>query len=258
MVQFAAWCDWADASIAPHTIGILTGRPAHIPVGVQASAKTIPGHYAAEERLARALIRLKKPQAAKFLTDLLPTSPQIRSGDLGEIYATEWINAHSGYQAPINRLRWKDHRNMAMRGDDVIGLYLDPASQRLRFLKTEAKSRAQLKTQTLTEAREGLDKDGGFPSAHALTFIATRLSEMGNLDLADAIDDAQLVHGIPSATVQHLTFIFSGTPPTSLLTKALQGYGGGFSQIGLALHVDDHKAFVGAVYNQVIADANQS
>ena len=39
----------------------------------------------------------------------------------GEIYATEWIDAHSGgYRAPIKRLRWKDHRNMAMRGEDVI------------------------------------------------------------------------------------------------------------------------------------------
>lgn len=49
---------------------------------------------------------------------------------------------------------------MAMRGDDVIGMILDPKTQRLRFLRTEAKSRAALKTKTLNEARAGLDKDG--------------------------------------------------------------------------------------------------
>lgn len=257
MIDFNAWCDWADTPVASHTLRIMTSRAVHQVLAVTASAAIIPDHYAAEERLARALLRLGKPQAAKMLTDLLPTSVQIRSGDLGEIYATEWINRDSGYQAPINRLRWKDHRNMAMRGDDVIGLKLDLKTQRLCFLKTEAKSRAKLVAKTLTEAREGLDKDGGFPSAHALSFISSRLTEMGSLDLADAIDDAQLVHGIPAASVQHLTFVFSGTPPLGLMTRSLQGYGGNFNQWGVGVHIDGHAAFVRAVYEQVIANANQ-
>ena len=74
----------------------------------------------------RALARLGKPAAAALIQGKLPTNKAIRSGDLGEIYATEWIDAHSGgYRAPIKRLRWKDHRNMAMRGDDVIGILQD-------------------------------------------------------------------------------------------------------------------------------------
>jgi hypothetical protein len=92
----------------------------------------------------------------------LPTTKALRSGDLGEIYATEWIDAHSGgYHAPIKRLRWKDYRNMAMRGDDVIGIFQDADTKRLKFLKTEAKSRVTLTAQVLAEARAGLDKDGG-------------------------------------------------------------------------------------------------
>ena len=92
----------------------------------------------------------------------LPTTKALRSGDLGEIYATEWIDAHSGgYHAPIKRLRWKDHRNMAMRGDDVIGIFQDADTKRLKFLKTEAKSRVTLTAQVLAEARAGLHKDGG-------------------------------------------------------------------------------------------------
>jgi hypothetical protein len=67
--------------------------------------------------------RLGKTAAAALIQGKLPTTKQIRFGDLGEIYATEWIDAHSGsYRAPIKRLRWKDHRNMAMRGDDVIAM----------------------------------------------------------------------------------------------------------------------------------------
>ncbi|ABD88596.1 Hachiman antiphage defense system protein HamA [Rhodopseudomonas palustris] len=258
MVQFNDWCDSADTPVGNHHVRVMTGRPADSATGIQVTATAVPAHYAAEERIAGALARLGKAAAAKMITDLLPQTPQIRSGDLGEIYATEWIDAHSGYRAPIKRLRWKDHRNMAMRGDDVIGMILDPATQRLRFLKTEAKSRIDLRAQTLQEARTGLDKDGGLPSSHALSFISARLMELGaDAPLVDAIDEALYRHGIPPESVKHLLFTFSGNSPQALLTQALQAYPGPIGQWGVGLHVDGHAAFVGAVYAQVITDANQ-
>ncbi|HSZ66595.1 MAG TPA: hypothetical protein VK825_10350 [Xanthobacteraceae bacterium] len=120
MVQFHDWCDSADTPVGNHHVRVMTGRPADSATAVQVTATAVPAHYAAEERIAGALARLGKVAAAKMITDLLPQTPQIRSGDLGEIYATEWIDGHSGYRAPIKRLRWKDHRNMAMRGDAIL------------------------------------------------------------------------------------------------------------------------------------------
>ena len=257
MVQFSDWCNSAHTPVGNHELHIITERTADLLVGIQVTASAVPNHYAAEERVARVLARLGKPEAAKLVADLLPQTPQIRSGDLGEIYATEWINAHSGYRAPIKRLRWKDHRNMAMRGDDVIGMVHDPANHGLRFLKTEAKSRIDLRAQTLQEARAGLDKDGGRPSSHALAFISAKLLELGNdLPLVDAIDDALYRHGIPLESVRHLLFTFSGNAPHALLTQALQAYPGPVGQWGVGLHVNGHAQFIGAVYAQVIADAN--
>jgi hypothetical protein len=257
MVQFNDWCDAADTPVGSHRIRVMTGRAADSAIGIQGTATVVPAHYAAEERLAAALARLGKPAAAKMITGLLPQTPQIRSGDLGEIYATEWIDAHSGYRAPIKRLRWKDHRDMAMRGDDVIAMILDPATQKLHFLKTEAKSRIALRAQTLQDARAGLDKDGGLPSSHALSFISARLMELGtDTPLVDALDEALYRHGIPSENVRHLLFTFSGNAPEALLTHAMQVYPGPIGQWGVGLHVDGHAAFIGAVYAQVIADAN--
>lgn len=255
-MQFNDWCDAADTPVGNHHVRVLTARAADSQTAIQLSALAIPGHYATEERIARAFARLNKVGAAQLIAGLLPQTPQIRSGDLGEIYATEWINAHSGYRAPIKRLRWKDHRDMAMRGDDVIGMVLDPANQRLRFLKTEAKSRIDLRAQTLTEARAGLDKDEGRPSAHALSFISARLLDLADLPLVDAIDDALVRHGIPFESVQHLLFTFSGNAPQALLTQSLQAYPGPINQWGVGLHVDGHAAFIGAVYERVIANAN--
>jgi Cap4 SAVED domain len=237
----------------------MTGQAAGLDTGIQATAAIVPGHYASEEQVARALARLGKPAAAALIQSKLPTTKAIRSGDLGEIYATEWIDAHSGgYRAPIKRLRWKDHRNMAMRGDDVIAILQDAQAQRLQFLKTEAKSRATLTAQVLTEARAGLDKDGGLPSAHALSFISARLLEMGKLPLADAIDDALLKHGIPVQSVKHLLFTFSGNAPDALLTAALQGYLGPINQWGVGLRVEGHATFIGAVYDRVITNAHNA
>ncbi|MCV5197406.1 DUF1837 domain-containing protein, partial [Escherichia coli] len=103
-----------------------------------------------------------KPGLAAYIAGKLPETKQIRSGDLGEIFATEWINARSnGYKTPIKRLRWKDHRNMSMRGEDVIGIYIDQSSQQLFFLKTEAKSRAKMTGEVVSEARDNLNKEQG-------------------------------------------------------------------------------------------------
>lgn len=258
MVKFDDWCTRADCSVGNHGLRVLTGDPTKLADGVQSTAAIVPGHYAAEEQVARALALLGKPAAAALIQGKLPTTKAIRSGDLGEIYATEWIDTQSGgYQAPIKRLRWKDHRNMAMRGDDVIGLALDPATKSLRFLKTEAKSRINLTGQVLVEARAGLEKDGGLPSAHALAFISSRLVETGDPSLADAIDLALYKNGISPQSVRHLMFMFSGNAPNALLTASLNAYPGTIPQWGVGLRVDGHADFVGAVYDRVIADANK-
>lgn len=257
MPQFNDWCISVDAPVGNHFRRVMTGQAANLATGIQATAAIVPTHYASEEHVARALVRLGKPAAAALIEGKLPTTKAIRSGDLGEIYATEWIDAHSGgYRAPIKRLRWKDHRNMAMRGEDVIGILQDPQSQRLHFLKAEAKSRVALTTQVLVEARAGLDKDGGMPSAHALSFISARLVELNEFALADAIDDALLKHGIPPQNVRHLLFTFSGNAPDALLAASLHAYPGQFNQWSIGLHVAGHAAFIGAVYDQVIANAN--
>lgn len=258
MVQFSTWCNaGAPTNVGAHSVHVLTGDPTRLHLGIGATAAVVSSHYASEERIAHVLRRLGKPQAAALIEAKLPTTKQIRSGDLGEIFATEWIAANTFFQVPIKRLRWKDHRNMAMRGEDVIGIAQDPITSRLLFLKTEAKSRATLTGQVLVEARAGLDKENGLPSAHALSYISARLFEAGNHGLADAIDDATFKTGIQPSAVRHLLFAFSGNPPQALLTASLQNYAGSYMQWGVGLQVDGHSAFVGAVYDQVIVNANQ-
>lgn len=257
MIHFPNWCGAAHSTVGLHDLSIVTANAAHLAFGINATAAVLPGHYASEEHFARVLRLLGKPAAAAMIEQKLPTTKAIRSGDLGEIFATEWIVTNSPYQVPIKRLRWKDHRNMAMRGEDVIGISQDPATLQLTFLKTEAKSRAALTGQVISQARDGLNKDGGLPSGHALSYISARLVELGNPALADAIDNATLNIGVQPNAVRHLLFTFSGNAPDAMLTNSLQTYGGNFSQWSVGLRVDGHPAFIGAVYDRVIANANQ-
>jgi uncharacterized protein DUF1837 len=256
MIQFLAWCDAQQSNVGGHSMTALQGRVADLAIGRDAIADLVPGHYASEEHIARVLERLGKNAAAAFVREKLPTSKSMRSGDLGEILATEYIAEQTDYAVPIKRLRWKDHRNMAMRGDDVIGIAQDANTGRLRFLKTESKSRANFLASVVAQARSGLDKDNGMPSAHALSFISERLVELGNSALADAIDDAQLKDGIAPQNVKHLLFAFSGNSATDHLSAALQAYGGGISQLSVGLRIENHGDFVGAVYDLVMQNAD--
>lgn len=256
MIEFDEWCDATVEVVNGHELKVLSGSDDDLADAQDKVAAIIPAHYASEEHIAGVLERLGKAAAAEFVRQKLPESKAIRSGDLGEILATEYIAENTSYGVPIKRLRWKDHRNMAMRGDDVIGIEQIGENGRLKFLKSEAKSRVILAADVVEGARVALDRDGGLPSPHALAFISERLMETGNQALADAIDDSQLKHGIAVADVEHLLFTFSGNDPTQFLQASLQEYGGGIHQQEVGLRVAEHAQFVEEVFEKVMADGD--
>jgi hypothetical protein len=253
-VPFSDWCDDNEEEVGDHQLYLLTARTAQLSTGRDAAALAVPVNYASEERIADLLVRLGKPASAAFIRQKLPEGPQIRSGDLGEILSTEYVVEQGLYSVPIRRLRWKDHRNMAMRGDDLIGIRVPEEGPPLEFLKCETKSRAAVPGATISEARTALDKDSGLPAPHALAFVADRLRETGNVALADMIDDAQLRDGILPQQVCHLLFVFCGNNPRNLLNANLRNYGGDIPQTYVGLRVATHQQFIRDVYAKVIAD----
>ncbi len=44
---------------------------------------------------------------------------------MGEILATEFIEFQTEFRIPVRRLRYKDGREMALRGDDFLGVNED-------------------------------------------------------------------------------------------------------------------------------------
>ncbi|MGD1335364.1 DUF1837 domain-containing protein [Vibrio harveyi] len=212
----------------------------------------LPEYYVDPQSIANTLERLGKPAAARKLLTKIPEVTNIRSGDIGEVLATDYIEDSTDYVVPIRKLRWRDHRNMAMRGDDVIGFIFDLERQTIRFLKAEAKANRRLSRDVLQKARDELDNDQGLPAPHALEFIAERLRELGNNTLSDLIEKVQLVDGIRADQVEHLLFTFTASNPDTLQKEAFEAYSGNINQSSIGFRVIEHQQLIQNVYQELI------
>ena len=216
----------------------------------------IPDYYVDPLSIADTLERLGKKVAAEKLRIKIPEVKNIRSGDIGEVLASDYIEESTGYSVPIRKLRWRDHRNMAMRGDDVIGIFLNQEKNTISFLKTEAKANKSLSRKVLRDARGELDLDGGLPSPHALAFITQRLLETGQIELANLIEKAQLADGIKTNQVEHLLFTFTASDPGSLQKEAFEEYEGDIVQNSIGLKIKEHQELISSVFQGVIDGLN--
>ena len=247
MGLFKNWRKDAEEKVGSHSLVVLRSDGKR--KAVAAVAKAIPGQYVSSRRYARILEKLGKEAAAEHVRAKLPTNKRTKSGELGEVLALSFVEERTDWGDSVKKLRWKDHREMPMRGDDVLAIHVD--GSKVSILKGEAKSREVMSASVLREARKALEANQGRPSPHALAFYADRLAEEGREDLADAIDALQYQGGIPRDGVSHMIFSFSGNDPKSLLRRRLTKYKGKFEQLYVGGHVEEHRKFVDRVFEKV-------
>ena len=202
------------------------------------------------DRYADILERLGKLKTARHLRNILPETKLARSGDLGEILAISYIKEETKWNYTVNKLRWRDHREMPMHGDDLIAI--DFKDNKIQFLKGESKSRVTLSKSTIKQARKALSHANERPTPHTLTFISNRLTEEGHKDIADRITDAQLLDRISINCVSHMIFTFSANNPKRLLKYDLSKYDGKVRQFSIGLQIETHQDFIKNVYDTVI------
>jgi hypothetical protein len=217
-------------------------------------AETIRSHYDHLERIADDVARLGYKVAAEILRAELPQTSKGRSGDLGEILATELVEEEIGLRVPVRRLRYKDGRNMAMRGDDFIGAGYDGEDSKLWLLKGEAKSNKVLGKATVTKARKVLNRDNGRCTPDSLLFVANRLLESNDADdmeLGRAIRDEVGLKSLQASRIDHMLFTMSGNGPHSSLKEDLDATGTNRDQYVVNLHIADHQEFIAEMYEEV-------
>jgi hypothetical protein len=185
-------------------------------------------------------------KAAAIIVNSLPSSKKTQSGDLGELLATEYLNAETAFVVPVKKLRWKSDRQMAMHGNDVIGV--DTTVKPVRVLKGECKSRGTFSISVANEAVENLDKHDGRPNPSTLAFITKRLYEEMRDDEARVFQDLQCAGAIAAKNVTHMIFALSGNDPAKYLAAASKSKHRGIKRENAAILISDHGAFITAVY----------
>ena len=214
-------------------------------------AVTVRSHYEPLERIAEDVNRLGYKFASEILRIAMPDTAKGRSGDLGEILATELVEEEVGLRVPVRRLRYKDGRNMAMRGDDFIGAGYDKKGEKLWLLKGEAKSNKVLSKATVNSARKVLNRDNGRCTPDSLLFIANRLlasNDPDDNDLGRSLRDEVGLKSLRAGRIDHMLFTVSGNGPHSSLKEDLDAAGTNRDHYVVNIHIEDHQDFIAATY----------
>lgn len=245
---FSPWCAFSAVERRRHRLSLLRERPRRQAAAISRLERLLPSHYDDPERMAERAERLGSPAVAAVLRNQLPRTKRAQSGDLGEILASEFVTRKLPFDVPVKRLRWKDGRDLPLRGDDVIGLRMQ--QDKLFLLKGEAKSRTTLATPVLDAAAKALRRNRGRPSAHALTFVMHRMFDADD-PRAPLLERYVTGYDPPTTELAHLVFTLCGNDATSILRKHLAACNGRIPRHYAAVLVKGHAAFIRAVFQRV-------
>jgi hypothetical protein len=246
---FEEWCECNQVQNGRKRLWLFAEREGGRTAILDRLPDLLRSHYDDVDRIAADIRDLGYAGAGALLAERLPQTARARSGDLGEILATELVEEALGYQVPVRRLRYKDGREMALRGDDFIGVRVD-AGGTLFLLKGESKSRANLGAATVTEARTALTRYDGRPTPTSLLFIADRLMDEGEVRgaIGRIIRNEVAARAVPPSRIEHTLFTMSGNAPPAALAANLQAASADRTQTVVHLRLPDHQQFVRLSY----------
>jgi hypothetical protein len=252
---FKTWCDSDEEEDARKRYWSFSEKKGGRDAIRKALAKTMRSHYDRLERIADDVTRLGYKGAATILATEIPKKPRARSGDLGEILATELVEEKVKLSVPVRRLRYKDGREMAMRGDDFIGAGYGTDDEKLWLLKGEAKSNMILSKTIVTSARKVLNRDNGRCTPDSLLFVANRLlesAEPNEVALGRAIRDEVGCNSLRPDRIDHMLFTVSGNASPAALRNDLEAAGAEHDQYVVNLRIEDHQKFIADMYEEAL------
>ena len=246
---FDRWLSIKMTNIGNHVLLVYTENQGSCDEIIDELRDVVRSHYVSPEITAKRLAELGATATAEFLREHLPITKKARSGDLGEILATELTERKLGFSVPVRRLRLKDGRDTALRGDDIIAIARD-INGHLKFLKGESKSRARLTSNVVKEAADALDRDCGRPNRHTVIFVAERLRERGDDELAHDLEMA-LSHSFSKNSVDHLLFTVSSNDPDKPLHDHLGGCTNKARRHAVGVCIFEHGKFVNQLFSEL-------
>ena len=255
--MFDTWCNVDTDVDERKTLWRIAERENGRDAVLQELIRRVRDHYASNEEIVSYLEQLGYEVTAAVVCELYPQTTTGQSGDLGEILASELIEEWLGDAVPVRKLRQKDHRDMAMRGEDIIGVDHDDRG-RLKLLKGESKSAQALGTNTVVQARASLEANHGRPSAHSMIFLGRRLvesEEENERSLGFKILDEATKQTIPMQRIAHLLFALTENLAGAMLDDDFEAADERREQHIAHLRIHDHANFVKLIFEQAVDHA---
>jgi hypothetical protein len=176
-----------------------------------------------------------------------PSNASTRKGNLAEIVLAEYVVAANGVVLPVYRLRYNPNVDQSMKGDDVLAFDLDvkPA----RIIVGEAKFRGTSSAAAVKEIVEGLLRSykGGVPAS--LQFVADRLFEAGDDDLAGRVLDCATLFALGELRIDYVGMLLSDAKAAERVNDATPGSLRRLAM--LSLGVQDPDSLVDACYRKL-------
>ncbi len=251
--MFDDWCNINEYSIGTKKILIrLSERSSGRESIANRLIQQVRSHYDELKQIQVDIDCLGYPGASAILKKRLPQGKKIRSGELGEILGTEFVEFHTGFRIPVRRLRYKDGREVPLRGDDFIGVRIDK-SDSLYLLKGKAKSRQNVTRNVVSQARNQLSNDDGRPTPISLLFVADQLMSLDGYDkhLGRKIRDEVALQSVPQKRITHGIFLLSRNDSTNYLKHDLCLADDDHNHLSVNLYVNHHQKFIAWVYEEV-------
>lgn len=250
--MFDDWCEIKRRKRGKKQLFRLCEKPEGREAIREELIERVRSHYDKLEQIADDVERLGFPAASAILKERMPRTRRTRSGEIGEIIATEFIEYHTDFSVPVRRLRYKDGREMALRGDDFLGVDED-GSERLVFLKGESKSRRSMSNSVVTAARERLSDHHGRPTPISLLFVADRLlnsADRRDRSLGRKIRDEVAHKTVRPKRITHGLFALSGNAADAMVNADLIAADKVHSHLSISFRVNDHRAFVREIFEE--------
>ena len=116
--------------------------------------------------------------------ELFPVTDKTRKGNLAEVVLCEYLQETSGAENYVYRLHFNPNIDQSMKGDDVLLFKVD---KEIEVYVGESKFRKTSSKASIKSVSENYGSELTLPIS--LTFVADRLFDVGNIDIAGKLFD---------------------------------------------------------------------
>jgi hypothetical protein len=178
---------------------------------------SIVEHHINRCRISSVLQDLGHAGAAQFFSSELPRSERTRKGNFGEVVASDYLVQRQGYSMPVLKLRFRDHANLPMRGEDIVAFRLNANRQIDAVIVGEAKCLVRYEGRTIEDAHARLSS-AFHPRPLTMSMLSEILYERGDDELASEIDRVSHTLARSSFRREHWLFLINERQPETVFS----------------------------------------